>query len=306
MPHSSGGGSHSGGFHSGGHHSGGHSGSRAPRISRRPYINSRRFMYYDRYGRQQSIYSTAMPKKQSLLSLIITLLIMIPFILISSVMMYTAYKQTKDAGTLTPLSTFESTHISDGAGVIDNDTQLEKTLKNFESTTGICPYIITVSDSDWDQDYGYLEDYAYTLYLENFDDEQHFLIVYSEPDNVIFDNFADWSWEGIQGDDTDPIITEEHFSKFQRDLQKYLTKDDVSVTDAFNTAFSDSLVYMMSGDTDKINSYIMICMGVFWGMIMLSVVCSAVRSYLISCREYHEVPMDYSGEEEPYYGPEIK
>ena len=53
MPHSSGGGSHGGGSHGGGSHGGG-GGSRGPRVSTRPFRNSRRFRYYDNHGNEHT------------------------------------------------------------------------------------------------------------------------------------------------------------------------------------------------------------------------------------------------------------
>ncbi|MDO5559892.1 MAG: hypothetical protein Q4F95_09885 [Oscillospiraceae bacterium] len=309
MPHSSGGGSHSGGSHSsGGSHHSGHSGG-GPTISRRPFKNSRRYIYHDRHGMEQSIYCTQLPKKQSLGTLIFQLLFLLPFFAVGGFMAFLAIKQMMPPSPMKPLSSFSDVHISDDADVLDNENKLENTLREFQKTTGICPYIMTVYDSDWKENYDDLEAYSFSLYVNHFPDEQHFLVVYSQPDDAEDQSFVDWSWEGMQGDNTDDIISERNFSKFQNDLQKYLTRDDVTVSEAFDNAFTHSLDYIMTKSSGNSEAFSMIFFCVMWIGFTLLFAVIILKSYIASKRDYQEVSMDYVSqglESEKYFGPEIR
>ncbi|MGN0536656.1 MAG: hypothetical protein ACI4M3_01605, partial [Acutalibacteraceae bacterium] len=146
--------------------------------------------------------------------------------------------------------------------------------------------------SDWKGKYDSLENYAYSLYVNRFSDEKHFLVVYSEPKNANTLEFVDWSWEGMQGDDTDNIITKANFSKFQSDLQRYLTMDEVSVEEAFTRAFSASTDYMMSVSPDYGMVFAMGFFALIWNGAICVILITAIKSYINSNRNYEEVPSD--------------
>lgn len=286
MPHSSGGGSHGGGSHGGGSHGGG-GGSRGPRVSTRPFRNSRRFRYYDNHGNEHYIYSTAAPRKVSIFELVFNLVMFAPFLLFPSFFLISAFASPKP---LQPQYVSSSVHIEDNIGVIDNKISLESTLKEFQNLTGIEPYIITVNDSEWDQYYDDLVNYSYDLYVNHFTDEQHFLIVYSEPDNAGELAFVDWKWEGMQGDDTDHILSESKFERFQKDIQRGLTREDVSVGEAFDTAFSNSLDYIMSVNIDKETTIFVFIFMLIWFTVIGSSVFSIIQQFIRGRRTYEEVP----------------
>ncbi len=136
--------------------------------------------------------------------------------------------------------------ISDEADVLKNEKQLMKSLEEFQNITGITPAVITISNSVWGN-YpqnelngfrSFLEKYAYKRYVEEFDDEMHWLIVYSEPETDNDTAFKDWSWEGMVGNDTTNILVEKTIDKFNTRLQSNLMEstDDValSISDAFD------------------------------------------------------------------------
>ena len=72
--------------------------------------------------------------------------------------------------------------------------------------------------------YNNLEEYAYSAYVNRFQDEKHWLIVYEElgdvsslPEDMYRYPSSDepeWQFWGMQGDDTDPILTAEVTEKF--------------------------------------------------------------------------------------------
>ncbi len=181
-------------------------------------------------------------------------------------------------------------HIEDNTGCFpDYENQLEQSLSEFENITGISPYVLSVNDSTWNEEYNYLDEYAYDKYLSLFSDEQHFLIVYSEPDLPDSSGYVDWSWEGIQGNDTDPILTTGKFAKFQTVLQRGLENDSMNPEKAFTDAFSDSLSYILNPSLNFSAILPMLVFVLFWYGITGFTAVSSIKSYIYSRRDYDEV-----------------
>ncbi len=224
----------------------------------------------------------------SIVSFIISLVFVIPFVIAGIVITYTGLKGAVPVK-LRPSYVSPQSHIEDNAGCITETNRLEGTLKAFEQKTGICPYVLTVNNSDWAVNYTSLESFAYTSYLERFSDEQHFLVVYSEPENGKNSEFNDWFWEGMQGDDTDAIISETHFRKFQTALHAGLARKGVSVEDAFSDAFSDSLSYMMKPGipTDEYTLE-MLVFALIWDIFVTAFLISLINSWINSRRTYYD------------------
>ncbi len=160
------------------------------------------------------------------------------------------FKALKEkTGTPEKLSTYcqnRDSHIEDYADTIGNKSKLEESLKSFEKKTGICPYVITVNNEEWSLDF---EDFSFSLYEKTFGlNEDHFLVVYSEPESDTQSQFNDWYWEAIQGDNTDPIITEKKFDKFKTELQAYLEDSNNTCGDAMIKAFDHSGDYFMEAN----------------------------------------------------------
>lgn len=254
MPHSSGGGSHSGGSHSGGshsshssHHSGGGSSgsSSSRRSSAQPFRGSRRYLYYSnkRPCFVYANYDVHKPDMSPLVSgLIIFFMILLPcaigglMLVAASVTYPKRLEKSKDR---TP-----DIVIEDNIGVFEDKKKLKESLKDFYAETGIIPAVITVSNEEWKTEYSSLERYAYAQYVSRFKDEYHWLIVYSETIND--DGFNDWYWEGMQGDDTDIILTEKRADEFTQSLQKrLLLREKYSVDDAIAVTFDEYRPKMM-------------------------------------------------------------
>lgn len=139
--------------------------------------------------------------------------------------------------------------IDDKSGVIQESEDLLNELAIFQDKTGITPVIHTVYERDFNevikeksQDiYKSLEwldntngrnlsKYAYEYYIENYSDETHWVIVYSIPRNGI-----DWEFEGMQGNDTDGILTERFCEKFNDMLSEELDNGNSLSTSLTNT-----------------------------------------------------------------------
>lgn len=238
------------------------------------------------------MYSDTTPKPMPIWQFVISMLVYIIFILPAVIMtqgLVSPYQQPK---ALIPEYAQSEEYIIDMAEVIDNEESLVQNLKEFQSLTGIAPYVVTVKDSVWKNKSATLEDYAFNVYVSKFLDEQHFLIVYSEPDDAKTADFVDWSWEAIQGNDTDAILTEAHFERFQRDLQHNLNAG--SVGKAFEIAFSNSLDYMMEKAEFSGIMIMNFAFPIFWCLVLFIMISSTVKQFILSRRDYEEAPADGS------------
>ena len=250
MPHSSGGGSHGGGAHFSSHSSGSSSFGGfdlsytdlfGPKIRRRPFSGSTTYFYY-RNKRPVYFYSVS-DAKESLddgVQLIVKIILgvtVLPFLmLLAYVCFVNGFHNPK------PLPKVEDNAVivEDNANVMSESEEddLMRSLQAFYDSTGIVPAVVTINNDSW-KDYGKsLEDFAYDEYVSRFQDESHWLIMYSEP--VTPDpSFNDWYWEGMQGNDTDFILTGRVTREFTEDLQKRLLMNDITTAEAITLTFSE-------------------------------------------------------------------
>jgi hypothetical protein len=86
--------------------------------------------------------------------------------------------------------------------------------------------------------------------VNKFTDEKHWLIVYSEQEQG-GQSFNNWYWEGMQGDDTDPIITEKLAGDFTNNLHKLLLANSrYTVSEAIQEAFNKLTPTIMNPSMD--------------------------------------------------------
>lgn len=279
MPRSSGGGSHSGGYSSssgssrssyssgGGSHSSGYSSSSSsygsssysygssrsyssstirskpqPKVSSTMFDGATKYVYYrnNRPMYYYSDYETDIVKKHRRLFIWVPLLILILAGLISVL---------KPAALSTDYDT--TVWVSDTLHIIDDENSLFDALEAFRDATGITPCVVTISNESWKDYYIDLSAMAFDIYVNEFEDEKHWLIIYSEPETPD-PAFNDWYWEGIQGDETVYIITEQCADDFGITLQRYLTNKKYSVGEAFTMAFNDlTPVVMKNAEVDS-------------------------------------------------------
>lgn len=205
MPHSGGGGSHGGGSH-GGSHGGGSSG----RTSHTYFPGARRYRrrYHD--GRpDEYFYSNGRPQKTGLSGIIAFFVFALFF---SGIMFFSIRSEVPKR--LDEEYRRPSSRVIDNIDVIGDEDRLEDALEEFNDMTGICPIVYTMYVDDYRGDYADLEEFAYHYYVDNWSDEQHYLVVYAIPENEA-DAFRsgelevpDYQFEIMMGDDTDAIITE--------------------------------------------------------------------------------------------------
>jgi len=246
MPHSSGGGSHGGGGHGG--HGGGHGGGGA-RSSSRPFTGAKRYVYYS--GKKPHIIYADYDVTKDSTSFALLIMGAVMFFIFGFTMLIPAavaffppVKKTMEYDT--------EIIIEDRAQIISESEEdaLMEELEEFRNKTGITPAFFTVNNEDWEKEYKNLEKYSYDLYLDEFKDEKHWLIVYSEPEAPDAD-FNDWYWEGMQGDNTDSILSRKKTEIFNKSFQKNLLKrDKYTVAQALTESFDEFNKVVMERNKD--------------------------------------------------------
>lgn len=195
MPHSSGGGSHSGGSHSGSGFSSSSSssgGSSAKHIKHTSFPGARRYVYYENY-RPVYVYADYDIRKGTASGKFFSILGSAVSLLFGIMLLAMCYDKPQKMDT----SPSYSCEIVDCAGVIDDADMVQSAIDDFYDETGIPVEVMTVNNEDWQGSYSKLEDFAYDMYVTEFDDEEHWLVVYSEPTSPDPD-FNDWYWEGMR------------------------------------------------------------------------------------------------------------
>jgi len=281
MPHSSGGGSHGGGFHSSSH------GSSSSGTSTHYFHGARRYMYYDENGKEKYIYSRTKPVKPSLASVFVFPIFgfIFGFAMLFAIVSDRPQKLKADYPD-------QDQYVYDNIDVIADDEALTEQLKEFQDVTGICPVVYTFHNSDWEESSSDLEDFTFEVYVTDYSDEKHFVVVYSVPSNRSYD----FSWEAVQGDDTDNIITESFFEKFGRQLNDDLD-DGVEVGKAMTDAFerATELADRSINPTPArrgMRTFLSFLPALFFVGLMLAVGFLMYKNYRKEQkREYQEVPL---------------
>ena len=225
MPHSSGGGhSHSSHSHSGSHRSSSHSSSgsgsirsSAPVVLYSPCVGYSRYAYY-RNGDSKVYYKYVKNKAGIPAAAVVFFSFVYLIFLFAAIGLIAASVSVRKP---LKLDYNDEIVIEDNIGRMNasEKADLTEAFEEFKTKTGVTMSFITVYDDRWSYEKDTLEDYAYYLYVNRFNDEKHWLIVYSENNGS-----ADWQWEGMQGDDTDTVLSKA-VSVFNESYQKYLFSD---------------------------------------------------------------------------------
>jgi len=170
--------------------------------------------------------------------------------------------------------------IQDNLGLItpEEEDTLTETFEEFLEASGITPAVLTVSNEEWEEDYYSLEDYAYDWYVNSFDDEKHWLIVYSQQAEVEEGDFVDWYWEGMQGDDTDDVLTSSVTSTvYSRLCSGNLTDSSNDLGTALELSFDAIMPDLMEPHPDK-------------GLLMSGIVIVTAAGVMIVCCIFLDCP----------------
>lgn len=306
MPHSSGGGSHSGGSHSSSSHShssGGGSHSSGPNIVRssKPFSGAHRYVYY-RHHRPQYYYSNE-PKSSSqgsadFLSYLMTVGILSIFIIIGVLLLTSVIHISRPV----TMPSDNEVRIEDRLDILSDsdESMLQAALESFRDKTGVVPAVITDSNASWSSYYLDLENYAYDLYVNNFEDEKHWLIVYTSD---LSPEFEDWHFEGMIGDDVSSAISSDAESELTGVVyESLLARTKYSVAEAIAHGFDSTLEYIDKPRVDWIPLLFMLV----WTGIPTMMLIRATKDYIKERNVYSkgvrcpddpvEVKCDYCGQ----------
>ena len=267
MPHGGGGGSAGGGFH-GGSHGGSGSGTR---ISHTYFAGASRYRYKKRDGSYEYVYMTKAPTKSDIQGLIVLTVMIVGMFLFADLAMLVSYFQPpkKYNGSFeTP-----SSHIQ-GQDYLDNTEGLEESLEEFEKKTGICPIVFAVYNEQWQTSYKDLEDYAYDLYVDNYDDEEHFVVVYS----IGYGDAGNWYWETMIGDDVDGILTSNRVKTIGKGFQ-YRLESGMPPGEAMAETFDYAADYLMKSDDEVGESKAPFVFMGFIALFTLVIMVFAIKNY---------------------------
>ena len=280
MPHSSGGGSHGGGSFSGSHSFSGGSGSRSaptyPRISNTYHAGYHRYVVYHAlrptyfYARSPITEKDARPHLAGPAAMVLFALIFLAVFLAGS------YHRPKKL----PQNYDTAIRVADRANVLSggDEALLNSVFTRFREETGITPAFLAVSPDEWKGRYSGFSNFAYDAYVNLFRDESHWLLCYSGDPSADFD---DWVWEGMQGDNTDGILSEKLADRFTKNVQKYLTaRSRYTVGQAVSQGMEDILPDMMKPgfrfDSDELQGTVILVLLVL-GVGLFNLV-SAIRA----------------------------
>ncbi|MCR5101551.1 MAG: TPM domain-containing protein, partial [Butyrivibrio sp.] len=248
MPHSSGGGSHSGGFHSSSSSSSSRSRS-SKRTAPPPIYRDKPCRGYSRYAfyngsRINYRYVRDTPQSAGLF---FTYLVYVFFLLIGALIIYASINKVEKLN----MDYAYGPGITDYIDILtdEEEEKLYETFEQFQEKTGISVGLLTDYNESWQDYYDSLENYAYDVYVNSYEDEKHWLIVYTEPKDIN-PEFSDWYWEGMQGDLTDLVLTGDTTDEFGEKLQRYLTSNNYTVGEAFNSAFMELTDSLIIGKTE--------------------------------------------------------
>ena len=297
MAHSSGGGSHGGGTHSGSHgHS--HSSSRSSggshggasfdsvRISRHRFPGAREYVYYDRRGNYHYIYADYTPDKPDLaITIILSIMILVMGLGLAWFMM--------DIGLFVPrpisTSSYESGIYLESSLNIGDESAALDAMQYMLETTGVSPAVEVVVNAAWNANYTDLETFAFSEYYRLFDDESHWLVVISYPDETAADGFVNWQWEGIIGDDCESIISSEAEDRFTIIMQKYLLRSEqTSLGNSLASACDEFTAGVLAVQYDGV----FLALSVIFALFTLMLLILAIRNYILKmvCYKAAKVP----------------
>ena len=299
MPHSSGGGSHSGGSSSSSSSSSSYSGSSGGssyvRTSHDYFNGAHTFVRY-RNGQPEYLYSEnkRLNQKASPFRFLLILAYLPFFFAIGSLGKVAIHYPTR-----LPLSYNTAIYVEDHLNVVEDEKRLVTDLEDFLDETGISVSLLTTSNQAWQENYNSLETYAYEQYVTRFPDESHWLIVYtSDKGEGYINNFEDWYFEGMQGNDTDGILTSRVTSHFNDMMTKYLLQGysvDRSLEKALADIKSQGLMKLSVQWPAAIFALIVIAYLTGHMYMMLRDPNKKYRDYVLVSKDDKEVVCEYCG-----------
>lgn len=238
------------GSHGGGHGGGGGSfggGRSSTRFSRRGgFPGSVRCRYYNRHGKECVFYYSGVPKRPNVVWAVtrsVLLAALCVFVVLAFLITSIPKRLSDDKCIASENTVFD---IDDHLTSYEED-QLKTKMNAFYEKTGVEPAVYLCNYSSIPESYfgksgarsdrdmeAVIENFAYDTYLDTFDDEGHWLIVFCKNDNNI--GKSDSTWLDMAGDDTGRAVTDSLFDIFRDELQGSL-KDNATVGEGLCNAF---------------------------------------------------------------------
>lgn len=229
--HSTGGGSSHSGSHSSSYsssHSSGSSSSSIKPVYRSYMPGYTPYVYYDRNTKRsdliytnKSIEKLNKEAKKNKRTKMIGIPILVVLMIVSMLKLISLSMETRIKLTGTSESDIA---IEDELGIFSyqDKEEIESSLINFYNKTGIPIVFVTDTNDSWIDRTDSLEQWAYSMYLNRFDDEKYYLIVYTrgEPDKEGYD---DWYFEGMIGDDTESAFWSSEYDAFTENCSSAFT-----------------------------------------------------------------------------------
>ena len=295
MPHSGGGGSAGGGFHSGSSSS--RMSSSNMRGNNMPprrhstvffpgaytylyYRNRRPYYYYSNYDMNED-------RRSSRFSIVILAIVALLFGLLSFNLVK---KGMSDDPYVIKGNDSYSIVIKDSNDLLEDKESLKIGLEQVQKDSGTVLSIMAVTKDEWSTRYDSLEDYAYDLYVDNFSDEDHYLIVYS----VVADNTDIYAFETMVGDNYSSFIdydVEDNFSKqINRNLEngEDITTAILDATDYLSNAVKEGV------KEDRSSAKVI---GIVLGVIALISIIGAVFKFIDNNKQSEYVRVDKDNEQ---------
>lgn len=189
-----------------------------------------RYAYYDRYGNLNYFYSSRadnLPWVIWIIGIFLSLSVVLGFSFVDAKPLSSNYTNSVITDTAHKFSAAEK-------------KELQKCIEEFNAKTGIPVEIHTAPRAEC-EGYGSFTNYAYNYYVSNYRDEYHWVIVY-------VDDSSGWRWEGMQGNNTDSVLTEHKTSKFNSIVNDCLSSNKTTPGRAFIEAFSTVTPNIMKND----------------------------------------------------------
>lgn len=280
MPSSHGGGFGGGGsFRGGGGFSSGGSGN-GPRFStKRPFPGATRFYYIGAYGRPYYFYYSGTPRRQNPIIKIIPLVFISLFIAFAFGIILSNFfpQKLKDSECAKT-----GVYLIDDANIVSDENYFNNAVNGFLEETGIETTLLTLTESNFPKAYGSLdkyslEDYAYDTYLNIFNDEGHYLIVFA-----LYDN-GEYLWLDMTGDIASNLIDDDAFKVFQSYMIKNLDgAQDKGVVIA-NALTEMQKVVFEKTSSDYLTFAIIIAFGALMlGFIIYSIISTVKQTLMIN------------------------
>lgn len=279
MAHSGGGGSHGGGHH-GGSHRGGRGGSGGSARSKRYFPGSYYHHYINRRGRHVYYYSRDPRAARPSISQMITSFLFVGIFWIFLFVM--GVSETFSFPGKVKNTVPDGVYVRDEADFLNDreEEQLNEVLDRYYRETGINPCIYLIDKADWNGKYTSLENFGLSEYYRLFQDETHYLVVYS--DEVREDGWHDWAFETIVGDDTTKALGTEREDFMSDKLYKEFNRNEDNLCEAFVVSFE---ALIADSGKVKFNPGVMVVILLF-SVFLVFILIAVVSDYLNRRDEY--------------------